>query len=72
MIRTKDYKYVKRMYEEDELYDLTQDPGETTNRINDPNLTSVLFNLKEKMLDFYQETCDVVPHRRSSREAKAH
>lgn len=72
MIRTKDYKYVKRVYEEDELYDIKQDPEETTNRINDPNLTSVLFDLKEKMLDFYQQTCDVVPHKRSSREAKAH
>ena len=28
MCRTKDYKYVRRLYETDELYDLKKDPGE--------------------------------------------
>ncbi|WP_082808212.1 sulfatase-like hydrolase/transferase [Shouchella tritolerans] len=70
MIRTKKYKYVRRFYETDELYDLEQDPGETTNKIDDPSLSNVLVELKERMLTFYQETCDVVPHVRSSREIK--
>ena len=37
MCRTRDYKYVKRLYESDELYDLNADPGETNNRIDDPS-----------------------------------
>ena len=36
MCRTRDYKYVRRLYETDELYDLKNDPGELNNRIDDP------------------------------------
>jgi arylsulfatase A-like enzyme len=61
MCRTREYKYVRRLYEEDELYDLAEDPGELTNRIGDPALSGVLAEMKERMLAFYQETCDVVP-----------
>lgn len=68
MIRTKRYKYVRRLYETDELYDLERDPGETENRIGDSSLAHVLLSLKERMLDFYQTTCDVVPHARDARE----
>jgi arylsulfatase A-like enzyme len=70
MIRTKKFKYVRRFYETDELYDLEKDPGETENKIDDSSLSNVLVELKERMLDFYQETCDVVPQVRSSREVK--
>ncbi|TBL79135.1 sulfatase-like hydrolase/transferase [Paenibacillus thalictri] len=68
MIRTGTYKYVRRHYETDELYDLERDPGETDNKIHDGSLADVLLDLKERMLDFYQTTCDVVPHTRDSRE----
>lgn len=61
MVRTKKYKYVRRLYEQDELYDLEQDPGELVNRIEDPLLKGVGETLKERLLTFYQETCDVVP-----------
>ncbi|QNF28645.1 hypothetical protein [Metabacillus elymi] len=43
---------------------------ETVNKINDSSLSNVLVDSKERMLDFYQETCDVVPQVRSSREVK--
>ena len=62
MCRTKDFKYVQRLYESDELYDLRADPGELQNRADDPALASVLAALKERLLTFYLETCDVVPH----------
>jgi len=62
MCRNKHYKYVRRLDEPDELYDLRSDPGELHNRINDPTLTSVLAELKERMLTFFLETGDVVPH----------
>ena len=70
MVRTRKYKYIRRFYEMDELYDLEQDANETENRINDSSLSSTLIELKERLLDFYQETCDVVPHAKASREAK--
>jgi arylsulfatase A-like enzyme len=62
MCRTKEWKYVRRLYESDELYDLRADPGETNNRIDDPSCTGVLAQLKERLLTFYLETADVVPH----------
>jgi arylsulfatase A-like enzyme len=62
MCRTRDFKYVRRLYEQDELYDLREDPGEQHNRIDDPALAGVLAELKERLLTHYQETCDVVPH----------
>ena len=62
MCRTKDMKYVQRLYESDELYDLRQDPGETRNWIQEPAMVKKLAALKERLLKFYQETTDVVPH----------
>lgn len=63
MCRTKDYKYIKRLYEQDELYDLKADPNEINNRIHDPKLAEVLAQLKERLLSFYLETSDVVRHK---------
>ena len=67
MCRTGRYKYVRRLYESDELYDLREDPGELANRIDDPALAGVLAEMKERMLDFYHRTSDVVPHRTDKR-----
>lgn len=61
MCRTDRYKYVKRLYETDELYDLVSDPGELHNRVDDPSLAPVLAQLKERLLDHLVETADVVP-----------
>ncbi len=61
MCRTRDWKYVRRLYEADELYDLRSDPGETTNRIDDPACAEILAGLRDRMLAFYHETSDVVP-----------
>jgi arylsulfatase A-like enzyme len=62
MCRTADYKYVRRLYEQDELYDLRADPSELQNRVDDPTLAGVLASLKDRLLTFYLETGDVVPH----------
>ncbi len=67
MCRTREYKYVRRLYESDELYDLRADPRETVNRVEDPALAGVLAEMKERMLTFYQETCDAVPHETDER-----
>ena len=61
MCRTRQFKYVRRLYETDELYDLRSDPQELHNRINDPSLAEPLAGLKERLLTFYLETSDVVP-----------
>ena len=62
MCRTKTHKYVRRLYEQDELYDLQKDPQELNNLIGDPEYQDLLQALRERMLTWYQETCDVVPH----------
>ena len=70
MVRTKQFKYVMRLYESDELYDLDADPWELDNRINDARLADVLGNLKERLLRFYLETCDVVPFDYDQRDVR--
>ena len=61
MCRTENYKYVRRVYESDELYDLVDDPHEQHNVINDPAYADILAQHKERMLQFFIETADVVP-----------
>jgi len=61
MCRTHRFKYVRRLYEEDELYDLERDPGELHNVAKAPASRESLLQLRERLLTFYQETCDVAP-----------
>lgn len=61
MVRTSRYKYVRRLTESDELYDLECDPEELMNRIDDPAMHDVLQSLKDRLLTFFLETGDVVP-----------
>ena len=62
MCRSERYKYVRRHYEMDEFYDLLEDPGETINRIDDQTYAPTIAQLRERMLRFFMETSDVVPH----------
>jgi len=59
--RTRRYKYVHRLYEQSELYDLQTDPSELHNRIDDPALAEVRTQLERRMLTWFVETGDVVP-----------
>ncbi len=61
MCRTRRFKYVCRLYERDELYDLEKDPREIFNLTGDPAYDRILEELKERMTNWYMETCDVVP-----------
>ncbi len=63
MIRSKDWKYVRRLYDTDELYDLKNDPDEVNNLIDDPRYASVRAELAEAMLTWFVETGDAVPWR---------
>ena len=62
MCRTQTHKYVRRLYEKDELYDLVKDPQELHNQIDNPAYADVLATLKDRLLTFYLETGDVVRH----------
>ena len=67
MCRTKTHKYVYRLYEQDELYDLVADPLEERNVIGEPAYRDIVSALKERLLRWYAETADVVPHQTDKR-----
>ncbi len=71
MCRTKEYKYIKRLYESDEFYDLRKDPSEINNRITDPSYREIILQLKERLLEHYINTCDVVPFEKDLRMDKS-
>ncbi len=67
--RTERYKYIRRGYNNHhELYDLQADPGELHNRIGDPALADVERQLEIRLLDFFMQTGDVLPHQQDSRK----
>lgn len=68
MIRTAEYKYIMRLYEKDEFYVLCE--GESINRIDDEQYKEVIAKLRDKMLLWYQETCDSVPAKFDDRFTK--
>jgi len=61
MCRTKTHKYVMRLYEQDELYDLVKDPLEECNVIDDPAYAEARRALSDRLRRWYMETCDIVP-----------
>ncbi len=67
MCRTKTAKYVYRLYERDEFYDLVSDPGETRNAIDEPRHRATIDALRERTLRWLVETADVVPRKTDPR-----
>lgn len=67
MIRMGNLKYIMRLYEEDQLYDLAADPQELNNVIDAPAYAQELAAMKQRMLEFYMETGDFVPTRMDKR-----
>ncbi len=67
MYRDHKHKYVYRLYEDDELYDLEADPQETKNRIHDPSLADLAGQLRTRILEWMVATADVVPHDQDDR-----
>lgn len=64
MERNLKYKYIYRLYEKDEFYDLEQDPEECRNEIENPCYSGIVAEMKERMLRFLVETGDFVPNRK--------
>ena len=58
-IRTLTWKYVYNPTDIDELYDLSADPHEMDNRINDPELSATLDDLKARLLGWNDATGDM-------------
>lgn len=65
MIRTETEKYVMRLYESDEFYDLEK--GEDKNLINQPEYSEKIAVLRSKLLEWFLETCDNVPFDKDAR-----
>lgn len=61
MMRNSGWKYIRRPDDMHELYDLKNDPRETTNRFGDPACRELQQTMTEAMLDWYVRTADVVP-----------
>ena len=59
MIRTYEWKLVLRTPEgPNELYDLVHDPGEETNRFDDPACADIIQHLKAEMDSWYEKYAD--------------
>ena len=60
-MRTREWTYVHRLYERNELYDRANDPRELRNRSGEPELAELERGLHERVLNFLLETGDVIP-----------
>ncbi len=49
---------IKHERVEEELYDLEKDPNEANNLVNNPSYENILFELRQKLLDWMKETND--------------
>jgi choline-sulfatase len=61
MVRTGDYKLVKRTADICELYNLAEDPQELRNLYGDPAYDQLQHQLESRLLDWYMKTADQVP-----------
>lgn len=67
MCRMDGWKYVYRLYEDDELYHLDTDPMELENLIYDSSYADKVKDMKLRILDWMVETGDIVPDRKDIR-----
>lgn len=59
MVRTHDWKYVHRYPDgPHELFDLRGDPGERTNRVDDPSVSGVLTSLRDRLETWFRAFVD--------------
>ena len=60
-MRTREWTYVRRLYEDDELYDRSADPYELTNLAGRPEVAGVERSMREDVGDWLLATGDAVP-----------
>ncbi|WP_248930062.1 sulfatase-like hydrolase/transferase [Paenibacillus hamazuiensis] len=61
MMRTQEYKLIRRTDEVNELYDLKKDPMELWNVYDDPEYAGVRAAMESRLLEWYLQTSDTVP-----------
>ncbi len=66
-VRTRQWAYVYRRRENDELYDRLLDPGETVNLSGDREYSEIERALKDKVLEWLADTSDVISWQEDSR-----
>ncbi len=67
--RTRDFKYIRRGYSDHhELYDLRHDPDESQNLHGQPAVANLEARLEHRLLDFFMQTADLLPHHQDSRQ----
>ena len=66
-VRTSEWTYVHRLYEDDELYDRDADPEETTNLAAEPAHAETCRSLRDELLGWLVETSDVIRPDRDAR-----
>jgi arylsulfatase A-like enzyme len=60
-MRTRDWTYIHRLYEPDELYDRAADPNECTNLAGTPEAEATMRDLRSAVLEWLFSTSDVIP-----------
>jgi arylsulfatase A-like enzyme len=60
-VRTKQWTYIYRRLESDELYDRLADPRETVNLIDDAEHSEIALQLRNKIFEWLVDTSDVIP-----------
>lgn len=70
MVRTREWKYIYRAHGDCELYHMTEDPDECRNLVQEESLATVCKKMKDLALQWYQDTCDIVPYDRDDRFSK--
>ena len=59
MIQGRDWKYVHRYpYGPHELYDLTVDPGERDNRVDDPDIAGIVTDMRGRLERWFHRYVD--------------
>jgi arylsulfatase A-like enzyme len=66
-LRDRDWTFVYRSQEQDELYDRQRDPREQENLATDPAYDETCRRLREQILAWLVETSDVIPRHRDPR-----
>lgn len=66
-LRTPEWTYVYRLYEDDELYDRRVDPHDTTNLADDPAHAATVRRLRDETLAWLVATSDVIAPTRDPR-----
>jgi hypothetical protein len=59
--KSKTHKYIRRLFEKDEICKLQADPQELNNCIDDTQFKDILTSLKDRLLTFFLGTSDGVP-----------